>query len=216
MLQSTIAALSELPARPAEASHYFFSGTESQSISSMLAKPHRHFIEMREYVQLGRVLEFVRREYPHISLSLTTQTAFKQPVAEFFTAHLARQRSMSQDLKDNVRTCLQEAVLNAIIHGNLDIGHEQPSQFSHYLEKISRSVQDNALGLKRVSIFCWLTDHHITICVADQGSGFDIRTQPEEGDEVPYGRGLRLIRRLASRTWHTEPNHLYMQFNRHA
>jgi anti-sigma regulatory factor (Ser/Thr protein kinase) len=198
-------------------SHYFFTSDEINSFQDLLTKPYQHFVEMREYVHLSQVLSFVRSEHPHISLSLTTETAFKQPVADFFTAHIARKRAIAAETMSDIKTCLQEAVMNAIIHGNLIIEHsgDEIDGFQHYLDQIALRIEDELLGLKRVSVFAWFTDVSITICVSDQGKGFELE-QPAIDETKPYGRGLALIRCLASRVWQTKPNNIYMQFPLHA
>jgi len=201
----------EIPSHP---SHCFFSSEEVRSFPELLKKPYKHFIEMREYLYLGKVLQFIRDEYPHVSMSLTTSTAFRQPVADFFTTHISSQCDFSAELMADIKTCLQEAVMNSIIHGNLCIAHEKPEDFHLYLENISQTANRSEAGLKRVSIFAWITDQHVTLCVSDQGKGFVIEPQ-EQVASSPYGRGLSLISHMCARTWHTQPSNFYMQFNRH-
>jgi anti-sigma regulatory factor (Ser/Thr protein kinase) len=204
------------PPLPAQSTHCFFNNDEVDSYPKLLAKPYQHFIEMHEYVHLGNALAFIRDEYPDISLSLTTKTAFRQPIADFFAQHLANQRDFSEGVIMRIKTCLQEAVMNSIIHGNLAIEHDGDAKdnFQHYLEKISRHIDDESLSLKRICIFAWLTERHITLCVSDQGKGFGLN-QPAVNIAEPYGRGLFLIRNMCGRLWQTQPNHLYMQFTRH-
>lgn len=194
-------------------SHYFFNTVDVDSFTLMLRRPHEHFIEMREYVQMGNVLEFIRNEYPHTSLSLTTDTAFRQPVADFYTQHLARLRPLSPELMNDIRTCLQEAIMNSIIHGNLKVEHDKNdiADFPDYLERVSTALKKEEYALKRISLFTWFTMSHITVCVADEGPGFAIE-QPPYNPVMPYGRGLPLIRAIAQQVWQLRPNHISMQF----
>lgn len=73
-----------------------------------------------------------------------------------------------------VRLSLEEAMVNAIKHGN-------------------RMEPD-----KKVRIVCELTEDEITIVIEDQGEGFELEEVPDPTDEdnldKPGGRGIMLIR----------------------
>jgi anti-sigma regulatory factor (Ser/Thr protein kinase) len=194
--------------------HCFFNADGPVPLAELLEGPYQHFVEMREYHHLGQVLEFIRNEYPHMSLSLTTRTAFRQPVADLLSARIVRTHGLSHELACNIKTCLQEALMNAIIHGNLGIPHAEPENFHLYLEQVTDAIAHDARSMKRVSAFAWFTDRYITLCVSDQGEGFNIE-QSAVDPTVPYGRGLSLIRNMASNIWQNAPGQLHMQFNRH-
>ena len=73
-----------------------------------------------------------------------------------------------------VRLSLEEAMVNAIKHGN-------------------RMEPD-----KQVYIACELTDDEVTVVIEDQGEGFKLEEVPDPTDddnlEKPGGRGIMLIR----------------------
>lgn len=214
---SNIAPSTYTPVFEQDHSHCFFGAADIASFAQLLEKPYRHFIEMSEYVHLPHVLDFIRGEYPHISLSLTTKTAFRQPVAELMARHIAQQHPVSEHVMMDIRTCLQEAIMNSIIHGNLMIEHDGGANdhFGDYLDTIGKRMEDDSLSLRRISIYGWFTNRHITLCVADQGRGFTLE-QPHLALETPFGRGLGLIRHMTSGLWQTVSNRLYMQFACHA
>ena len=78
-----------------------------------------------------------------------------------------------------VRLSLEEAMVNAIKHGN-------------------RMERD-----KKVRIVCELTEDEITVVIEDQGSGFKLEEVPDPTDEdnldKPGGRGIMLIRSFMNR-----------------
>ncbi|MDY0168655.1 MAG: ATP-binding protein [Thermoguttaceae bacterium] len=83
----------------------------------------------------------------------------------------------------SVRLAMEEAVVNAIAHGN------------HY---------DTA---KLVRVRCWLGPDLVRIEVHDEGSGFDPACVPDPTDperlQCPCGRGLMLMRHFMTRVEHT-------------
>ena len=78
-----------------------------------------------------------------------------------------------------VRLALEEAIVNAIKHGN----GMDPS--------------------KEVRINCSFDDDRVTIVIEDEGPGFDVTSVPdptsEENLDKPGGRGIMLMRSFMSR-----------------
>jgi len=79
----------------------------------------------------------------------------------------------------SVRLALEEALINAIKHGN----HYDPN--------------------KHVQIVCGLSPSVVRIEIEDQGKGFDLSAVPDPTDpenlESPCGRGIMLMRGFMSR-----------------
>lgn len=195
------------------AQHHFFTETDASSLHQLLDVPAAHFIEIDDAMPMAGVLSFIQEEYPQTTLSISTQTAFRQPVAEVFAAHLAALCEIPPLIVSDIKTCLQEAIMNSIIHGNLGIVPDtlQSDQFMSYLERVAAAISNPDLARKRISIYCWIQPKHVSICVSDQGNGFSVHQAPLCID-MPYGRGLPLIRAMSSRIWQRQPNHLTMQF----
>jgi serine/threonine-protein kinase RsbW len=84
----------------------------------------------------------------------------------------------------SVKLALEEAVMNAIQHGN----------------KMDPT--------KKVKISYHLDDERIEICVEDEGSGFDPNDIPDctedERLENPYGRGIFLMRSFMDKVHYNE------------
>lgn len=99
---------------------------------------------------------------------------------------LARLQAESWDTRDmfGIRLALEEAVVNAIKHGNcLDCD-------------------------KHVHVVCHSTADKIWIKVTDQGEGFDPEAVPDCTDDehidAPNGRGIMLMRNFMSRVEYNE------------
>jgi serine/threonine-protein kinase RsbW len=92
-----------------------------------------------------------------------------------------------------IRLALNEAVTNAIIHGNKN--------------DLSKKVTINAVK----------NDHSLTIHVRDEGEGFDVGDIPNPTDEnnllKPTGRGIFLIRQQANEVSFKEKATISMQFD---
>ncbi len=94
---------------------------------------------------------------------------------------------------------LEEALLNAVYHGNLEVSSElrvgSDSEF-HKLAHERRNTEP--YGARRVRISARLAPEQATFVILDQGPGFDVTKLPDPTDpeflERPSGRGLLLMR----------------------
>ena len=136
-------------------------------------------------------------------LSVATATAFSIQVAPLVVAVLARRGVLAVDKRSVVELCLQEAVANAIIHGNLGISStakDHPEGYRVFSQLVNGRLGDPELRERRIEVFVRWTGLVLDISVSDQGSGFDIAKLPAEADSGSRsGRGFVFMRALASR-----------------
>ncbi len=136
-------------------------------------------------------------------LSLTTATAFSLQLAPLVGATLASRGGLGDDKRSVVEQCLQEAVANAIIHGNLGISStakDHPEGFRVFSQLVNSRLGDPELRGRRVELFVRWSEAALDISVADQGAGFDIACLPAEpSGRSRSGRGFVFMRALAGR-----------------
>lgn len=114
----------------------------------------------------------LRRAFSELSFAIASQETAIIAAVET-VRHAMELLALDEDWVARVELCLQEALLNAHLHGN------------------------KADGSKEIRIGCLLSANKLELHVEDEGSGFDL-----ERDTRPIqfyssrGRGLRLIRHL--------------------
>ncbi len=124
--------------------------------------------------------------------------------------------------------CLREALNNAIIHGNLEIGSDiKEESWQQFQELINKRELLAQYGKRTVGIQlrtyrlenCPESSHApeavtLAISIKDQGNGFDYNRLAWVNNpmlEFSCGRGLRIIDSLMDEmTWNTEGNCLTM------
>ncbi|MBS0265116.1 MAG: response regulator [Planctomycetes bacterium] len=94
---------------------------------------------------------------------------------------------------------LEEALSNAMIHGNLEISSELRARDDGSYEEAIRVRQAiPTYGNRRIQLRCRLTAHEARFEITDEGPGFDVTQVPDPTDPAnffrPSGRGLLLIR----------------------
>jgi len=94
-------------------------------------------------------------------------------------------------------TALDEALSNAILHGNLEITSQQ--RFSPEYEQLLLQRQNSfPFQRRKVLVTARFENTAAYVTIADEGPGFDHRKVPDPTDlanlDKPYGRGVMMIR----------------------
>jgi anti-sigma regulatory factor (Ser/Thr protein kinase) len=138
-------------------------------------------------------------------LSVTTVTAYRSPLAVIVTAAIAARLRLRLGLRDRIETALYEAIMNAVVHGNLGIAQHGGTGFDG-LDALGLLVEQRLAeadrALKRVRIEAHWDPGEIEFTICDEGEGY---VEPADGSASPpltgfSGRGLIIIRAMAERT----------------
>jgi CheY-like chemotaxis protein len=94
---------------------------------------------------------------------------------------------------------LEEALLNAIYHGNLEVSSDLRLDGDEPFHRMARERREQEpYRDRRVHVSARMTRQKATFVIADQGPGFDISQLPDPTDPAnldrPSGRGLLLMR----------------------
>lgn len=94
---------------------------------------------------------------------------------------------------------LEEALLNAIYHGNLEVSSELRQNGDEAFHKLARERRTlEPYALRRVRVAARLTPSRASFLIIDQGPGFDVTKLPDPTHpdflEKPSGRGVLLMR----------------------
>ncbi|MGK5094148.1 response regulator [Deltaproteobacteria bacterium TL4] len=114
-----------------------------------------------------------------------------------------------------ISVCLQEALINAIVHGNLEISSKLKEQAWEKFEmRVKKREASAKFGKRTVEICYQATSEHLTFEIEDQGKGFDYRRFPESSPTESLrfsGRGLILIRAFMDEvTWNEKGTRIKM------
>jgi anti-sigma regulatory factor (Ser/Thr protein kinase) len=106
-----------------------------------------------------------------------------------------------------VAVALREAVLNAMHHGNLEVGSElRLEDDAPYFKLVEQRMQEFPYRERRVYVEARHTRSEAVYVVRDEGAGFDPSAVPDPRDpgnlDRPTGRGLLLIRSFMDEMWH--------------
>jgi CheY-like chemotaxis protein/anti-sigma regulatory factor (Ser/Thr protein kinase) len=113
--------------------------------------------------------------------------------------YLTRLRLCDQTERIRIGVALEEALLNAIFHGNLEASSELRQQDEVYYYRLADERRRQPPYRDRKVHFKFsLTRSEAVFCIEDEGPGFDLSTVPDPTDPENLGRiggrGLFLIR----------------------
>ena len=111
-----------------------------------------------------------------------------------------RRFGIAQD-RDQVRllVALEEALTNAVIHGNLEVSSRLREQADGAYERlIARRQRQSRFAARRVRVTCLIDRREARIVIRDEGPGFDVMSLPDPRDPqrlvLASGRGVLLMR----------------------
>lgn len=168
-----------------------------------LVRTVRQVLQMSEHVQWGGVS--ARHPIPkNLAYVLDNELSLIGPLIENLQASLP---SWSERDRLQIGMAIDEALVNAMHHGNLEVDSElRDNDESKYYDQIRQRKSEQPFADRRVSVQAEFSDQHVCIQISDEGSGFDPSkiADPTTDENVRRvgGRGLFLIRAFMSQVVH--------------
>ena len=163
----------------------------------------------------GSWLNHVSAAPGFLSISLSTASAYGADLTQVFCSALSRRLEPSDTNWSDLELAVQEALSNAILHGNLEVDgflRASAEEFTLYSQTISSRLGDPVYAMRRIELSARWTDDEISISIRDQGPGYK---DPPVLESSKNNRGLELIGQLsASVEVLDNGRHIIMKFSR--
>lgn len=126
-----------------------------------------------------------------LTLLLALAVSLQQTVCQLWSC------DRSESLR--IGTALEEALLNALFHGNLELGPQlRQEDFQAYNRMAEQRAQTAPFQARRIHVTARLQPDQAEFIVRDEGPGFDRSKLPAADEpldlDVPSGRGVMLMR----------------------
>lgn len=136
-----------------------------------------------------------------LTLQVLSPTASREPVARLFTQALAARLAFCERLEERIGVALQEAVANALVHGNLELSWRtatDDASVDAYYEEMERRLAKRPWSARFVTVRAAWTGAELTIVVEDEGTVWEDADKPADDKVIrPYGRGFIMMRAMS-------------------
>ncbi len=135
-----------------------------------------------------------------ITVSLLSSTVYEHNIAFILTELIYRKLNFSKDEINDIKTAINEATLNAVMHGNLGLSadYKDWEQFTEFYSNLKDGMADDIKSRKRIDYFVNFDNRQVRVTIKDQGLGFCTSDIKGSKKIYPYGRGLKIIRDCVS------------------
>ena len=111
----------------------------------------------------------------HLSFLCTSPLIYSVDIADFFVKKLSESLNLSDQMKTDIRLALHETLINALVHGNLEISTGQVKtayDFMNYTNLLQERLKSSSFAKKSVCIYASWNTHKLVIRVKDEGNGY--------------------------------------------
>ena len=143
----------------------------------------------------------------NINIAILSQTKLIAPAGSFLQDRVKLFCKLHKIDDRNVSLCLHEALVNAVIHGNLEVPSEVKIESPEKFEKLVKEREAmSTFAERQVTIRCQITTAHLKFEVEDEGQGFDSSHVKylDPSRVVPTGRGILIITSFMDRVFWNE------------
>ena len=169
-----------------------------EAVESVLAAATDHLVQQRLFTQLRQA---------EVQFELENDIGLIPPLVNYFKENLTRIGLLDNTELIRITVALREALMNAIIHGNLEVGSEMRDiDHGTYYRMIDERRTKAPYRDRRVHVHAVESSHMARYVIRDEGPGFDPAKIPDPTDpenmEKASGRGLLLIRTFMDEVSH--------------
>ena len=132
------------------------------------------------------------------SFLLQSRTEECRSVARYLQTSIARMWNLCSTSRLRIGLVLEEALLNALYHGNLEVSSklkELPDQ--SFYDLALRRQTELPYSARRIAVQFEITQNKAQFVIRDEGQGFNLKSLPDPTDSEnitrPSGRGVMLM-----------------------
>lgn len=145
------------------------------------------------------LVPFAEGEEKHV-VAMSSRAASADGVSRAVTFGISRHISIAKDVGERVQTALQEAVVNAVAHGNLALSSQMRRDLpgcEQFEKMVAERLKVPDFASLPLAISVTARRDAIDVSVRDSGAGYAVRERSDTSDVSLYGRGLKIIGAMA-------------------
>ncbi len=134
-----------------------------------------------------------------ISVTLKNELSQIPVIVQQLLAEFRKVGPLSQRERCRMCLALEEAITNALVHGNLEVDSKLKNSLDDQFErKVQERRQSSPYCDRSVEIVGWFNTEQAVFEITDEGPGFDVSQVPDPTQDAlldcPSGRGIFLMK----------------------
>jgi anti-sigma regulatory factor (Ser/Thr protein kinase) len=176
----------------------YWDGSSPNSLSLALLPPVMQCVELGldGWLKTPR-----RRGAGQLSLLVSTRSAYRHPIGRRFVEAVEKRVAIDADLHDRIDIAVQEAVMNGVLHGNLQIdggARDSLEGLDDVHASIERKLEQVDTARRMIQLDARWNAKAIQVVVRDNGAGYQRDRLPEPAERDASrprgcGRGLSIL-----------------------
>ncbi|MGY3454446.1 ATP-binding protein [Bradyrhizobium sp. USDA 4353] len=173
-----------------------WNGVSEETLTAALASPVRQCIEADLLDRCGDGRDGGPAGGDRLSLVVTTRSAYRHSIVRTFVEALRTRLPLTEDLRIRIYSAAQEALMNAVLHGNLRIDGELRGSLDGLIaaqEIIESRLDSPEMGGAVIRLDAAWTATCVEITIRDSGDGYDYSGVRPAAEDGASGRGLEIL-----------------------
>lgn len=140
-----------------------------------------------------------RITHSEMTVVLENDIPLLQSLVVYIQQQMKMLRMFAESERIRVGVALEEALLNAFYHGNLEVSSKlREDDYDEYYSLAKLRCSQAPYASRKITVHCRFDPEAVAVTIADEGPGFDPSLLPDPRDpenlERPSGRGLLLMK----------------------
>lgn len=197
------------------ASGYVLKQFLDRQLSGLVSKVMSTLIARNDRRRLEQVLDFTETRFV-----LSNEIELVPAIVGYIQEKVVRLLPVDVHELLQIGLAIDEALMNAICHGNLEVRSELKERDDGQFYDVVRTRQrQRPFAHRKVHVKARVSSEEFTCVIRDEGQGFDVLAVPNplapENVGRPYGRGLHLIRQFMDEVQHNQNGNEITILKRH-
>jgi anti-sigma regulatory factor (Ser/Thr protein kinase) len=179
-----------------------WNGVSEETLQAALAQPVRQCIEADLIGRCSGGSKDEQLSGDGLSLIVTTRSAYRHSIVKTFVEALRRRLPLTEDLRIRIYSAVQEALMNAVLHGNLRIDGALRGSLDGLVAAqaiIEARLEAPEIGGAMIRLDAAWTASEVEITVGDSGDGYDYSGVRPAAEDSASGRGLEILQAFSDR-----------------
>jgi anti-sigma regulatory factor (Ser/Thr protein kinase) len=179
-------------------------GASEETLQAALAPPATQCVEADLIDDCGDDVVLAQPAPGRLSLVVTTRSAYRHSIVKAFINAMESRTPLSEDLRVRLYSAVQEALMNAVLHGNLGIDSELRGSLNGLLaaqDLIESKLSLPEVGRSKIRMEAIWNKSVLNVAIRDSGPGYDHECADgcPRSDDSASGRGLAILQAFSDK-----------------